>query len=262
MAKRRRPRVQRVALRERRREWIRRRLGGMVRRGVVASAAVGLSLGLLSQGDALLASRLAEWSPRVSVDAPAALTALPLAADFPSNRLWLWTPWVTARLESRWKKKFPVIRKVEFNRQLGERTLRIQLQPRKPLVRLNETTAMDEDGVPFAYSTLSLGPALPKLELQSVAARLETARWLQAMARQSVLWGKIVSIRQDRLGFYSLELQSGTKIVWGPPIEAEAGPKAQVALRALSDAQDHFKGTSLADLRFFSEGRIIVTPKR
>jgi len=260
MRNRRKYRQQRVALRDRRRLAIRSRVKTVFARSLVAAIALGVGLGMVSQGDALAQRWMSDFAPQIEIQAPEAFPTLTLSPKFPKNTAWLWLPWVSRQVERRLLDDHEMLQNVVFEKNWTSR--RVVLKPvlRKPLVRVGHGSVMDAEGVIFPWAVGSAA-ALPGLQLVGAASKTTLARWLQALSRQQVLWQKITMIKQDRKGHLLLELQSGTRLMWGPPDLQGVDAKTRATLSVLSDAQTNFRGAASADLRFFSEGRIMVTPK-
>lgn len=262
MKSRRRSRKQHVALRARRRNAIQGNVQRMMRRGLVAAIFVGGMLALGSQGDAIAARWMVTLAPNVQVQAPEAFPTLIVEPEYPQNRAWLWFPWVRSTMEKKLLKKHPMVQKIVCEKDWGSRHMVFKPLVRKPMVRVGPGMVMDSEGSVFPWAVASAA-SLPGLQVLGAASQPALARWVQRLSMQQVLWQKIVLIKQDRNGFLTMELQSGTKVFWGPPEMESLEAKSRAALSVLNDAQTTLRaGAASADLRFFSDGRIIVSPKK
>jgi len=255
----RRVRKQRVVLRRRRKEKLKKRFRLTLARGGIFLLAGACFVALAARGDSFFLNFLARHTPVLEVKAPASMAGLPIAGEWTKNRFYLWFPWTTRRLAARIVRTYSVVKAVDFERQWGARRIIARLEPRKPLVRWQDQ-GMDGDGVTFPIPA-DAWPALPKAEFNASVSPGILGRWLSRLSQESVLWSDVASVSDDSYGSMTLFLKTGAVILWGAPEPEPPLDKVRALEEALQDAHEHLGGAARADLRFFDEGRIIVRPK-
>jgi hypothetical protein len=259
MARRRsRPRRQRVSLRDRRRTHLLEKARSFFVRAAVGAVVLGLLAGVLLQGDSLMGRFLARHTPAIEVKAPLILANLPVAAELPRRRIWLWLPGVGRSAKRALIRKYPPFRDVRFHKNFIDNKIVIQIEPRKPLIAWPDR-GMDAEGVVFAIKPGDW--KLPKALFAARGPRPELGRWLALLSRRADFWGTVAGVGEDRMGNVWFDLQTGTHVVWGKPDAPAPAERAETLSNVLADAHAHLGGSAMADLRFFDEGRIIVRPK-
>jgi hypothetical protein len=255
---RRRPRKQRVVLRTRRRVALQKRMSGlMFTAGLIGILAIFLKV----------ASSETSWAPKymrrhtpvLQVQSDGALADLPLVKQTQPASIFLWLPGVEWRMERRWKKDYPAIRDIRFEKNFSANRVIAHLEPRVPLARWEER-GIDKNGVVFTLASPQWA-ALPKVISASAASLPALGRWLAELSQVNELWPQVVAVSQDPRGDVWLDTQTGTHIAWGVPDTKNVREKARSLVVVLNDAHQRLSGASTADLRFFEEGRVIVRPK-
>jgi cell division protein FtsQ len=252
-------RKQRVILRFRRREQLKRHVRIALLRSVALALAAGFGMGLVSGHDSYALRFLRRHTPEVTVSLSQALVGLPVLSELPRNRLWLWLPGSAFWLERRLTRKYSAVRAVRFDRELEANRVVVHVEPRIPLVTWNGE-GFDRNGVLFSI-TPGTWKAMPQASFAPGASKPELGRWVARLAAMTPLWSQVTSVRQDAYGTLELTMKTGTVVVWGLPESGTLSRKAQILERILDDAHHHLGGARLADLRFFDQGRIIVRPK-
>jgi hypothetical protein len=221
--------------------------------GCLAAAAL-----LVSNGNSFLAKMVRTHTPQLAVQAPVHLSQEPIAGFFPAHRYWLWLPGSGFLGERRLLKKYPEIYAVRFEKDFERNRISVVLEPRKPLVNWNNS-GVDGEGKVFPLEASQ--PVLPRATILRPQSLSRIGPWLEAVSRSSEIWPLVSDVGEMDYGDVFLDLKTGTRVIWGAPEKTSAGGKLQVLSRVLEDAHQRLGGISLADLRFFSEGRITVKPK-
>ncbi|HVO33546.1 MAG TPA: hypothetical protein VMU17_06495 [Elusimicrobiota bacterium] len=255
----RRSRRQHVVLRQKRRDEIQRRARVVFLRGLIGALGVGFALGVVSKGDGLFAKAVRDYTPSVEINAPPILAGVPVEAELPANRFWLWFPGAAVQAERRIRGQFPGVASVDVQRDLAAKRIRIRLQARTPLVRWNES-GIDAQGVAFPISA-DAWPQLPKVQLANAIPLNVLGPWLARLSRETAIWDQTALISTVGSGEILVQTRMGAVVNWGAPDPAAVGPKASALRQVLDDAHQHLGGASTADLRFFEDGRIIMKPK-
>lgn len=248
-----------MALRRKRRDELKQNVRTLLVRSAVLALAAGFVLGMVTQGDSFFAHFVRVHTPEIDVKLPNTLVGVPVAEEFASHRFWFWLPGIGVRAEARLRHRFPAVRGVHFDRDFKSNRIIARVEPRSPFVRWRDA-GMDKDGVVFP-----LGPGswsqLPLVTLKTSVSPASVSRFLNQVSRVPEFWSQVTAVHDDPRGNFLFDLQTGTQVVWGEPENASASVKAGNLCRVLHDAHEHLGGASVADLRFFDEGRIIVRPK-
>jgi hypothetical protein len=257
MARRKAPRRQRVIVRSKRRSQLLAQLKGISAKLLVIALVGGVLTLLALRGDSFLGGFERTHTPRIDLKMPPALAGVPVLNELPRRLIWLWIPGSEDEVRHRVVSKFPAVKDVRFQRSFGMNRIAILVEPRKPLVVWGEK-GLDAQGVLFPAPRD--GPAIPKAVFLSTPATA-LSQWIAQVARKPELWSQVAGLTEDRMGNISLDLTSGTRVIWGKPEPKMLTEKTASLLSVLQDAHQHLGGSALADLRFFDEGRIIVRPK-
>jgi hypothetical protein len=188
------------------------------------------------------------------------LAELPLLKEAPRSSFWLWFPFGESSLRKQWLKAYPALAQVQFDKQFMENRIIARLEPRVPLVRWQDR-GIDREGKVFNL----LSPrwsTLPKATVTSAQSIPTVGHWLGAVSEVQPLWSQVTNISQDVRGEMWLDMQTGTRVAWGPPEPGVAREKARCLATVLDDAHNRLSGAAMADVRFFEEGRVIVRPKK
>jgi len=255
----RKPRKQRVTLRFKRREQMKNRLRAVGLRGVVFALLVGFGAGLVTGKDSYASRFVRIHTPQIDRNMPQVLAGLPVLAELPHNRFWLWFPGSGFWLERRILRTYLAVRTVRLERHFESNRVTLHLEPRIPLVSWGGS-GFDQDGVLFAI-TPGTWKTLPEASFLSTTEKRDLGRWLAGMASIAEVWPQVTSVRQDPAEMMELTLKTGTVILWGALSFDPVERKARTLARVLDDAHKNMGGTALADLRFFEQGRIIVRPR-
>lgn len=252
-------RKQRVILRRKRREELKHHIRLLFIRTAALALAAGFVLGMVTEGDPMVARFLRAHIPEVQVKAPQALSALPFAESWPGHRYMLWIPGIGARVESRLKANFPAIKSVGFQRYFRTNKIIVIVEPRTPIVRWNDS-GMDNEGMVFPIVPGSWNQ-LPRAVISAAVPKPLLGRWFAELIQVPDFWNQVVGIHDDARGNIIFDLKTGAHVTWGLPDRNNAKLKALNLCSVLQDAHEHLGGAAAADLRFFDEGRIIVRPK-
>ena len=256
---RRKNRKQRVVLRRKRRDELKHRIRALFIRTAVLAMTAGFVLGMVTEGDPMLARFLHAHIPEVQVKAPEALSALPFAQSWPSHLYLLWVPGVGKRIESRLKANFPAIKSVNFQRYFRTNRIIVLIEPRTPIVRWNDS-GMDKEGIVFPIVP-GAWTQLPKVVISTAVSKPLLGNWFAELVQVPDFWNQLAGIRDDPRSNIIFDLKTGAHVIWGLPDPSDARTKALNLCSVLQDAHEHLGGAAAADLRFFDEGRIIVRPK-
>ena len=252
-------RKQRVSLRFRRREQIKHHVRIALVRSVVVALVAGIGIGVAAGHDSVLEKFFRKHTPQVAFQLPDSLAGLPVITDLPLNRFWLWLPGSGLFLDKKLTRKYPAVRAVRLERFLDANRVIVHVEPRIPLVEWHGE-GFDRDGVLFAM-TPGTWKGLPQGSFSASTPKPAIGRWLLRLSEVTALWPQVAALKEDPYGTLEFTLKTGSVVIWGP-LETEAFPrKAQTLVRVLDDAHTHLGGAARADLRFFTQGRIIVKPK-
>jgi hypothetical protein len=255
----RRNRRQRVAFRFKRREQLKHDVRTVLVRTVAVSLIVGFGAGLVTGGNSYGARFIRNHTPQVVLNSPKALAGIPVFAQLPANRFWLWVPGSGYWYEKRVCRTYAAVRAVRLERLTQANRIVVHLDPRVPLVTWNGS-GFDRDGILFAI-TPGTWNAMPQASFLAGARKADLGKWLARLNASTEVWSQVASIKQDASETLEITLKSGTVVIWGTPEAEPITRKAQTLARILDDAHKNFGGSSRADLRFFDQGRIIVRPK-
>jgi hypothetical protein len=252
-------RKQHVTLRFKRREQLKHRLRAVGARSVALALIAGFGAGLVAGENSYASRFIRRHTPQVSLNRPQILTGLPVLAELPQNRFWLWFPGSGIWLGRRICRTYPSVRSVHLERYFEANQLNIHLEPRIPLVSWSGS-GLDQDGVVFAI-TPGTWKALPEASFLPTAGKRDVGRWLAGLSSIPELWPQVIVVRENPEETMELTLKTGTIVLWGPLGSDPVERKARTLTRVLDDAHKNMGGTAVADLRFFEQGRIIVRPK-
>ncbi len=252
-------RKQRVVLRRKRRDELKVHARSVIYRSMAAVLAAGFVLGMLTHGDAYLYRFLQAHTPLISLKAPQALMSVPFDNELPRRKVLLWIPGVGARVEARLKVRYSQIKEVQFQRLPAQNRIVVIIEPRKPIVRWNDS-GMDGEGVIFAMPP-GAWSQLPRANVTATIPKDLLGRWFAELGQIPEFWNEVAAIRDDRHGNIIFDLKTGAQVTWGGPDFRGSRTKASTLCSVLKDAHEHLGGMAAADLRFFDEGRIIVRPK-
>jgi len=164
---------------------------------------------------------------------------------------------------------FPCLESVEVRRSWLDRSVEFRASLRKPVAavsprgREKEAAWLSESGVVFrapegAYPEEA---ALPVVDLSRVPApelpRL--ARFLEAVSREGALPSPLArfDMRSPEEGWEGV-LQDGTRLLWGDLSWTE--DKLKRLKEVAADAGRRFDSAYAVDLRYFGDGKILVSP--
>jgi len=252
-------RRQHVALRGRRREELSRQLTGIATRGVLALILVSLFGFLFLHSDSWLQKKIAAHTPVVEVQAPEALAAVSAQVFIPRRTWVLWIPGVSDTIERRVEKQVSTVERATFEKIFSSNKIIFHLTARRPLARWN-AQGIDREGVLFPLAPQG-SANVPTLVPFHAKLSPKIGIWLKALSEEPWLWDDLSEIKEDGRGHWTLVLRSGPVFVWGSSDEP-VHPKAEALTKILAQAKATHGGMQRADLRFFSEGRIIVSVRR
>jgi hypothetical protein len=256
--KRRRPRRQHVNLRPRHRQELTKRLRSL---GIFA-AALGVVVVLgraVFRESAWAPGFIRRHTPQIEFQAPATLADLPLIHTTYPGRFGLWLPGADASLRKKWMREFPAVRSISFEKRFGENRIIARVEPRIPLVRLDDR-GLDRQGVVFKLASQNW-TGLPKANIPPQSAWASIGRWLAELTRVPDFWNRVTVVTQGPRGEMWIETNTGTKLAWGSPDSDHAFEKARGLSTVLKDASERLSGAAMADARFFEEGRVVIRPK-
>jgi hypothetical protein len=252
-------RKQRVALRFRRREQLKHRWRRGLTRSISGVLILGFGIWLFSGGHSFSSRFIEAHRPVIDVNSPQTLAGLPINAQLPADRFWLWFPGAEIPVQKRICSAFRSVRRVRFERHIIANHLVIRLEPRIPLVVWNGA-GFDQEGVLFAITPGTWG-AMPHVNFPNGINKSEISAWLARLSHVTEIWSQVSTVTQTPNGEIDMTLKTGTVVKWGTPEDNALTRKAQTLARVLDDAHNHLGGTAIADLRFFDQERIIVKPK-
>ena len=122
-------RKQRVTFRFKRREQLKHHVRTVIVRSTAIALVIGFGAGLVSGGDSFLSRFLREHVPRIAINSPQALAGLPVLAEFPKNRLWLWLPGSGVGLQKRLCGQYAAVRSIRLRRAIAENTITVDVEP-------------------------------------------------------------------------------------------------------------------------------------
>ena len=105
-------RKQRVALRFRRREEIKRHVRKALARSIVLGLLIGLGAGLFAHRDSVFFKFLHRHTPQAVIKTPDMLIGLPVQALLPRERFWLWAPGAAWWLEWKLTHRYSAVQRV------------------------------------------------------------------------------------------------------------------------------------------------------
>jgi hypothetical protein len=256
---RRRPRKQKVVLRPRRREQLKHFLERLTLRAGLGALVVVVGIGLFSGEDSAINRFIHRHTPVVEIKTPSALAGLPILAELPAQKFWLWSPGSAWYVQRRILARFPVVKAVRWYKDFQDNRVVVRLEPRIPLV-VWRGFGIDAEGRVFPI-TPGVWSDLPQADFSTVHSPPKLGRWLAQVSSVAPLWKQVTRLHQDHRGQLQLQMKTGAQVLWGEMEPETATERARTLARVLEDAHQHLGGAALADLRFFDEERIIVMPK-
>ena len=166
-------------------------------------------------------------TPVIDVQAPETLAEVPLLKQPPAGNFFLWIPGAEWRLKKQWMQQYPAVGDVQFEKHYLNNRITARLEPRIPLVRL-EDRGLDKDGTLFTLASQSWTP-VPKATLPATRSLPALGHWLSELSHNTAFWSQVVAVSQDLRGEMWLEMQTGTRVAWGPP---ESKTRARQSARA------------------------------
>jgi hypothetical protein len=256
---RRKGRKQRVVLRSRQRVALNRRMTFLMM-GIGLLAVTGVFGNLVARANPSWGpSFIQRHTPILDIQSPDTLADLAIVKEQPMTSFILWMPGAEWKLRRQWMKEYPALGGVRFDKQFLNNRIIVRLEPRVPLVRWQER-GVDKLGMTFAF-TPERWPPVPKANIASAKSLPIVGRWLGEVSRVPDLWNGVVAVSEDQRGEMWLDMQTGAHVAWGTPDVKNAQEKARYLAKVLADAHVRLHGAATADMRFFSEGRVIVKPK-
>lgn len=255
----RRTRRQKVVLRQKHREELKRLVRRTVTRTAIVMLAIGFGLGLITHGDVWVVPFVARHTPDIHVQAPGALAGLPVEEALPSRRIWLWLPGSEASFRRKLMQRYPEIHTARLEKHFLNNRIVVHMEPRVPLVAW-ANRGMDNEGALFPLTQASAA-ALPKAVLPETKERRSLGQWLAVLALKPELWNNIQQISQNVQGDFCFDMKTGTRVEWGSPDVTLAAQKARYLSWVLQDAHERLGGAATADIRFFEDGRVVIRPK-